>query len=57
MDLQGQAVEALTAELDRQQAEGRVKVSPGEEPFVRVEGDVDMEALAMAVIGAVAGSP
>ncbi|HYE46775.1 MAG TPA: hypothetical protein VEA44_13500 [Caulobacter sp.] len=57
MDLQAQAVEAMTAELERQEAEGSLKLTRGEAPMLRIEGEVDMESLAMAVIGAVAGSP
>lgn len=48
---------AIVEELQRQaDASGRLKVRD-EGDLVRVEGDVDVDALVMVVAGAVAGGP
>jgi hypothetical protein len=58
MDLEGQVARAITEELERQAdssgGELRVVVTGG---TLRVGGAIDLEALAMAVVGAVAGGP
>lgn len=59
MDMEEQVRDAMLADLTRQ-AElpgARLKVEPQPEGHVRVEGDVDLEELAMAVVGKVAGGP
>ena len=58
MNLEDKVVEAITAELERQSsAWGALTVSKETEPFVRIEGRVNLDELAMAVVGAVAGGP
>jgi hypothetical protein len=57
MDLEEQVREAILSELTRQSETGGASVRPDGEGAVIVEGRVDMEALAMAVVGAVAGGP
>jgi hypothetical protein len=57
MDLEAQVVAAAVAELQRQAAEGDLtmaEVGPGR---LRLDGEVDLEALAAALAGAVAGGP
>lgn len=51
--------EAIVSELQRQAAEGRDRLKLGEPKgdLLRVEGLVDLEALATAVVGSVAGGP
>lgn len=51
--------EAIVSELQRQAAEGRDRLKLGEPEgdVLRIEGAVDLEALAAAVVGAVAGGP
>ena len=59
MDLEQQVARAIVDEL-RRQAEGESKgltVAESGEGRLRVEGSLDLEALAMAVVGAVAGGP
>jgi hypothetical protein len=58
MDLEKKIVEALLAELSRQSQAGRgLRVGEAQEGVVTVEGPVNLEELAMAVAGAVAGGP
>lgn len=57
MDLEQQVREAILAELTRQAEEGGATVRPDGEGAVVVEGRIDLETLAMAVVGAVAGGP
>ena len=59
MNMEDQIREAMTAELQRQAEAGEngLKVSGGGEERLRVEGQVDMDALAMAVAGSLAGGP
>lgn len=58
MDMEAQIVAALRTELGRQAEEdGRLTLAPGEAGRVSVNGELDLEALAMAVAGSVAGGP
>ena len=57
MDMEEQVRDAIVAELKRQSDGGELSVRDEGEGAVRLEGTVDMEALAMAVVGAVAGGP
>lgn len=56
MDMEAQIVEAMREELKRQCQEGDLKLGEGA-GSVSVEGKVDLEALAMAIVGKVAGGP
>ena len=59
MDMEQQVAQAIVDEL-RRQAEGESKsltVSEAGEGRLRVEGSLDLEALAMSVVGTVAGGP
>ena len=57
MDMEAKVRDAIVDELKRQAADGRgLTVEPGE-GAAEVQGRVDLEALAMAVVGAVAGGP
>jgi len=51
--------EAILIELQRQAAEGRDRLKLGEPEgdLLSVEGLVDLEALATAIVGSVAGGP
>jgi hypothetical protein len=57
MDLEEQVRDAILSELTRQSETGGASVRPDSEGAVVIEGRVDMEALAMAIVGAVAGGP
>ena len=59
MDMEEKVVEALTAELQRQSeaSGGRLNVRPDDQGGVRVEGRIDLEALAMVAVGTLAGGP
>ncbi len=57
MDLEEQVRDAILSELTRQSETGGASVRPESEGAVIVEGRLDLEALAMAVVGAVAGGP
>lgn len=59
MDMEAQIVDALRTELQRQAAEadGALRVSETTPARLQIEGSVDLEALAMAVAGAMAGGP
>ena len=59
MDLEEQVREAVVGELTRQAevSEGRLKAQPDGDGRLKVEGSVDLDSLAMAVVGAVAGGP
>lgn len=57
MDMEQQVREAILDELTRQAEAGGPAVTPEGEGAVTVQGRVDLEALAMAVVGAVAGGP
>ena len=59
MDMEEQVRDAMLSDLMRQ-AElpgASLKVAPQPEGHVRLQGEVDLEELAMAVVGAVAGGP
>ena len=57
--MEAQIVAAIRAELQRQAAEtpGGLSVADGDASRLAVDGQIDLEALAMAVAGAVAGGP
>lgn len=57
MDLEAQVREAILTELTRQAETGGASLEPEGEGAVRLNGRVDLEALAMAVVGSVAGGP
>jgi hypothetical protein len=57
MDLNQQIVEALRAELQRQAAEGDIQCRDSGEGRLHIEGEVDVEALAMVAVTSVAGGP
>ena len=57
MDMEGLVRDAIVAELQRQSDGGGLKLRSEGEGAVSLEGRVDLEALAMAVVGAVAGGP
>ena len=58
MDMEASVGDAIVAELERQAeaGEGALRVRRDDGGLV-IEGRVDLEALAMAVVGAVAGGP
>ena len=57
--MEAQIVAAIRAERQRQAAEtpGGLSVADGDASRLAVDGQIDLEALAMAVAGAVAGGP
>jgi hypothetical protein len=59
MDMEDQVRRAVVGELTRQAeaSEGALKAACGEPGRLKVEGEVDLDALAMAVVGSVAGGP
>ncbi|MBW3559588.1 MAG: hypothetical protein KY449_07450 [Proteobacteria bacterium] len=57
MDMEAQVREAILDELTRQAETGGLTVEPDDEGAVTLNGRVDLETLAMAVVGAVAGGP
>lgn len=59
MDLETKVAEAVTAELQRQAeaSGGALTVGAPVEGRLEVRGSVDLESLAMALVGAVAGGP
>ena len=57
MDMEEQVRDAIVAELKRQSDGGGLSVRTEEEGAATIQGRVDLEALAMAVVGAVAGGP
>ena len=57
MDLEAQITEAITAELKRQADNGRLNVGQAQDGKLEVDGPIDLDALAMAVAGSVAGGP
>ena len=57
MDMEEQIIDAITAELKRQAANGGVAVDEPRDGKLRVDGRIDLDALAMAVAGSVAGGP
>lgn len=60
MSMEQQVVDAIVAELQRQadEAPSRLQVGPaGSGRRIPVQGEVDLDALAQAVVGSVAGGP
>lgn len=59
MDMEDQVREAVVGEIARQAeaSDGAIKAECSAPGRLRVEGEVDLDALAMAVVGAVAGGP
>ena len=59
MNMEDQVREAILAELQRQSeiGERRLSFQADEEDGVTIDGRVDLDELAMAVVGAVAGGP
>lgn len=59
MNLEEQVQAAIARELGRQAAEsgGALEVSPLEDDAVTVRGTLDLAAISMAIVGAVAGGP
>jgi hypothetical protein len=57
MDMEEQVREAIVAELKRQAEAGDGLSVSAEEASLSVDGRVDLDALAMAVVGALAGGP
>lgn len=56
-DMEAQVAEALRTELQRQAEAGKTLIVTEAEGGLTVYGLVDLEALAMAAVGAVAGGP
>ena len=56
-DMEAQVAEALRGELQRQADAGKTLIVTEAEGGLTVYGRVDLEALAMAAVGAVAGGP
>jgi hypothetical protein len=58
MDLEAQIAEAIRTELSRQteESQGRLTVADADQGL-EIHGPVDIEALAMAIAGSVAGGP
>ena len=57
MDMEELVRDAIVAELQRQADGGGLTVTTEGEGAATIDGRVDLEALAMAVVGAVAGGP
>ena len=57
MDLEQQIAEAMRAELERQAENGALTLAGDDPTAVTLNGRVDLESLAQAVIGHVAGGP
>ena len=59
MDMEEQVREAIQAELARQAdaSRGGLVARPAGDGRLRIEGEVDLEALAMVVVGSLAGGP
>ena len=59
MNMEDQVREAIVEELKRQAeaAEGGLRLTPDGNDLFTIEGRVNLDELAMAVIGAVAGGP
>ncbi|NEX91524.1 hypothetical protein [Caulobacter sp. 17J65-9] len=59
MDMEDKVRDAILYDLTRQAElpDARLKVEKRPEGHLVVSGDVDLEELAMAVVGAVAGGP
>jgi hypothetical protein len=59
MNMEDQVREAVIDELTRQalDSHGALRTGKPVEGRLHIEGDVDLDALAMAVVGSVAGGP
>lgn len=58
MNIEDDVRAAIIGELQRQaEAEGPLKVSKEPDGYLRIEGRVDLDELAMAVVGSIAGGP
>jgi hypothetical protein len=59
MDAQGHVREAIVAELERQAANATqaLQVKPENSTTITVHGPIDLDELALAVIGSLAGGP
>ena len=59
MDMEDQVREAVVGEITRQAeaSEGRLKAQTDDDGHLKVDGVIDLDALAMAVVGSVAGGP
>jgi hypothetical protein len=59
MNMEDQVREAVVGELRRQAeaSHGSLRAGMPKEGRLHLEGDVDLDALAMAVVGSVAGGP
>jgi hypothetical protein len=58
MDLEAQVRDAILTELTRQAEEsGALTLTPADDGAVTLNGRLDLETLAMAIVGAVAGGP
>lgn len=59
IDMEARLTEALVAELQRQaeNSEDALRVGPETEGKLLVEGTVDLDALAMVLVGSLAGGP
>ncbi|HVK41495.1 MAG TPA: hypothetical protein VM471_03370 [Phenylobacterium sp.] len=59
MDMEDPVREAVIGELTRQAeaSDGKLKAVKAGEGRLRVEGEIDLEALAMAIVGSLAGGP
>lgn len=56
-DLEAQVAETVRLELERQAEATKALTVTGSGGALTVHGQIDLEALAMAVVGAVAGGP
>jgi hypothetical protein len=57
MDLEAQVVKAIEEELQRQAEEAGLHIGAKRPGSLDIAGTINLEALAMAVVGAVAGGP
>ena len=57
MDMEAQVAKAIRTELERQAEQNPGLGLEASESAITVHGRIDLEALAMAVVGAVAGGP
>jgi hypothetical protein len=59
MDLEQKTIGALTAELQRQSeaGNGKLQVGAAQDRLLSLTGAINLEELAMAIAGAVAGGP
>ena len=59
MNLEDHVREAILAELERQSEAGEraLRVEKDVEPMIVIEGRVNLDELAMAIVGALAGGP